>query len=120
MAAKKRGLGRGLDALLSGRLSARWKHRRCKPIACAAALPLDRCSPASTSRARDMDRRRSPSWRSRSAQGVMQPILVRPLAAAAYEIIAGERRWRAASRLAWKPCRCWCAMFPTKPRSPWR
>lgn len=30
------------------------------------------------------------------AQGVMQPILVRPLAAGGYEIIAGERRWRAA------------------------
>src|SRR3970282_44318 len=33
------------------------------------------------------------------AQGVMQPILVRPVDAGRYEIIAGERRWRAA-RLA--------------------
>ena len=30
-------------------------------------------------------------------QGIMQPILVRPLAAGRYEIIAGERRWRAAT-----------------------
>ncbi|MBK5293878.1 MAG: ParB/RepB/Spo0J family partition protein, partial [Acidobacteriia bacterium] len=37
--------------------------------------------------------------RSLKAQGVMQPILARPLAKGRYEIIAGERRWRAA-RLA--------------------
>lgn len=30
------------------------------------------------------------------AQGVMQPVLVRPVSAGGYEIIAGERRWRAA------------------------
>ena len=30
------------------------------------------------------------------AQGVMQPVLVRPVASGRYEIIAGERRWRAA------------------------
>ena len=30
------------------------------------------------------------------AQGVMQPVLVRPVAERRYEIIAGERRWRAA------------------------
>ena len=30
------------------------------------------------------------------AQGLIQPILVRPIAASRYEIIAGERRWRAA------------------------
>jgi len=34
------------------------------------------------------------------SQGVMQPILVRPVAAGRYEIIAGERRWRAAQLAA--------------------
>ncbi len=32
------------------------------------------------------------------AQGVMQPILVRPVDGGRFEIIAGERRWRAAQR----------------------
>jgi ParB family chromosome partitioning protein len=36
------------------------------------------------------------------AQGVMQPILVRPVDAGRYEIIAGERRWRAAQRAGLK------------------
>src|SRR5688572_26587658 len=36
--------------------------------------------------------------RSIKAKGIIQPILVRPLAAGAYRIIAGERRWRAAQR----------------------
>jgi ParB family transcriptional regulator, chromosome partitioning protein len=30
------------------------------------------------------------------AQGILQPILVRPIADGQYEIVAGERRWRAA------------------------
>ena len=36
------------------------------------------------------------------AQGVMQPILVRPVDAGSYEIVAGERRWRAAQRAGLK------------------
>ncbi|PNY79613.1 ParB/RepB/Spo0J family partition protein [Deinococcus koreensis] len=36
--------------------------------------------------------------RSIQEQGVLQPLLVRPLGAGAYEIVAGERRWRAARR----------------------
>src|SRR5262245_33718841 len=36
--------------------------------------------------------------RSLKAQGVLQPVVVRPAAHGAYELIAGERRWRAAQR----------------------
>jgi ParB/RepB/Spo0J family partition protein len=49
------------------------------------------------------------------SQGVMQPILVRPVDGGRYEIIAGERRYRAATWPAWARCRCWCARCPTKP-----
>ena len=53
------------------------------------------------------------------AQGVMQPMLVRPLAGGAgdrYEIIAGERRVRAARLAGLDECRCWCATCPTRRR----
>lgn len=36
--------------------------------------------------------------RSIAAQGVLQPLLVRPVGSGAYEIVAGERRWRAAQQ----------------------
>jgi ParB family chromosome partitioning protein len=47
------------------------------------------------------------------SQGVMQPILVRPIGGAfdakRYEIIAGERRWRAAQLAGLTRCPAWCA-----------
>ncbi|MBI4502465.1 MAG: ParB/RepB/Spo0J family partition protein [Gemmatimonadetes bacterium] len=36
------------------------------------------------------------------ASGLLQPIIVRPAAGGTFELIAGERRWRAAERLGWK------------------
>ena len=45
-------------------------------------------------------------------QGVMQPILVRPIDGGRYEIIAGERRWRAAQRAGLTRCRRWCKNVP--------
>lgn len=36
-----------------------------------------------------------------SRHGMLQPIVVRPLAAGRYELVAGERRWRAAQRAGW-------------------
>ena len=59
------------------------------------------------------------------SQGIMQPILVRPVGLAGwrarYEIIAGERRFRAAklARLDGR-CRCSSSRCPTKPRRRWR
>jgi ParB family chromosome partitioning protein len=56
------------------------------------------------------------------SQGVMQPILVRPIGALfdakRYEIIAGERRWRAAQIAGLARCPAWCARSRTRPR--WR
>ena len=91
--AKMKGLGRGLDALLGGD----------EPAAAPAApdrqseLRVDQLQPGKYQPRTHMDdaalKELSASIK---AQGIMQPILVRPVAAGRYEIIAGERRWRAA------------------------
>ncbi len=125
MAAKKRGLGRGLDALLGS-------AARAAPLAddaavLAAAAPELRSVPTSEPPATgqraladgalcmlpvDVIQRGKYQPRldmhqeslqdladSIAAQGVVQPIVVRAIAEGRYEIIAGERRWRA-SQLA--------------------
>lgn len=91
MIKRPKGLGRGLDALLGGETAAP------SPAGAPNVLPVTRLqagkyqprtrmSPESLAELADSIR----------AQGVMQPILVRPIAGDAYEIIAGERRFRAA------------------------
>ncbi|TMG87184.1 MAG: ParB/RepB/Spo0J family partition protein [Betaproteobacteria bacterium] len=94
--AKLKGLGRGLDALLSsgdensGRESMQ-------------AIALDRILPGRFQPRSRMDEASLDELaESIKAQGVMQPILVRPADAGRYEIIAGERRWRAAQRAGLK------------------
>lgn len=87
--AKLKGLGRGLDALLSGD-TARSEDQPTE-LALGALRPgryqpRTRMDPASISELAD----------SIKAQGLIQPILVRPIDDGQYEIIAGERRWRAA------------------------
>ncbi len=97
MSAKKRGLGRGLDALLSS----------VEPTSAATdagdalrELPLEALSPGVHQPRRHFDDEALKSLAdSIRAQGVVQPIVVRPSGVDRYEIIAGERRWRAA-RLA--------------------
>jgi ParB family chromosome partitioning protein len=91
---KPKGLGRGLDALLDraeGKPSATDKlaTARIEQLQPGRYQPRTRMDEASLEEL-------AASIRS---QGLMQPILVRPVAAERYEIIAGERRWRA-SRLA--------------------
>ncbi len=91
--AKLKGLGRGLDALLAG---AEAQERDDAPT----ALPIDRITPGRYQPRTRMDEASLAELAdSIREQGVVQPILVRPVAAGRYEIIAGERRWRAA-RLA--------------------
>ena len=96
MSAKKRGLGRGLDALLSSVNTA--------PQAEAGEagddqreLSLASMAPGKHQPRRHFDEAALATLAdSIRAQGVVQPILVRPVGADRYEIIAGERRWRAA------------------------
>jgi ParB family transcriptional regulator, chromosome partitioning protein len=92
---KRAGLGRGLESLLGqGRADAE------APAGIATQeLPLDQITPGVHQPRRHFDEAAleelSASIR---AQGVVQPIVVRPHGVDRYEIVAGERRWRAAQR----------------------
>jgi ParB family chromosome partitioning protein len=86
-----KGLGRGLDALLGAD----------EPAAASgdalASLAIDALQPGRFQpRAHIGQEGLAELAESIKAQGVMQPILARPLGAGRYEIVAGERRWRAA------------------------
>lgn len=120
MAAKKRGLGRGLDALLGS--GSRAVPQDAPAAAPAAAPPELKAVPVAAEvpeaippdgalRMLPVDVIQRGKYQPRidmhqeslqdladsiSAQGVVQPIVVRSIDAGRYEIIAGERRWRAA------------------------
>lgn len=65
----------------------------------ATLLPVEALRPGVFQPRRSFDEDRLEELsRSIQAQGVLQPLLVRPLGNGAYEIVAGERRWRAAQR----------------------
>ncbi|MGD2021511.1 MAG: ParB/RepB/Spo0J family partition protein [Thiohalocapsa sp.] len=107
--AKKRGLGRGLDALLG----AAREPDAATPIATDSADPLTGAARGESvlrlplhriERSRYQPRREFDPDALReladsiASQGVLQPIVVRPVADGDYEIIAGERRWRASQQ----------------------
>jgi ParB family transcriptional regulator, chromosome partitioning protein len=93
MIRRPKGLGRGLDALL-GDSSATVVEA---PATAPQALPLEQLRPGRYQPRTRMDPDSlSELADSIRAQGVIQPILVRPTGNDAYEIIAGERRYRAA------------------------
>ena len=100
MAVKKRGLGRGLDALLGGTNVNTLEEQALQADKSELQyLPLDLIQRGKYQPRRDMD----PSAleelaQSIKAQGVMQPIVVRPIDGGRFEIIAGERRWRASQQ----------------------
>ena len=95
MASDARGLGRGLGALLGAELSV-------SPSRGAGTLPVSLMRPGTFQPRRDIQEQPLEELAaSIKANGVLQPIVIRPLPAglrdgARYEIIAGERRWRAA------------------------
>jgi ParB family transcriptional regulator, chromosome partitioning protein len=91
MTAKHKGLGRGLDALLGGNSRARDNEEELAQLPVAALRPgkyqpRTRMDEASLAELADSIR----------ARGVIQPIIVRAVGASQFEILAGERRWRAA------------------------
>lgn len=100
MAAKKRGLGRGLDALLSGSSAATLQEEAVQVDSKELQhLPLDLIQRGKYQPRRDMDPQALEELAlSIKAQGVMQPIVVRTIDKGRYEIIAGERRWRASQQ----------------------
>ena len=90
MAKPSRGLGRGLDALLSG-------NSVDKGDDTLQELKVELLRPGKYQPRSHMDEAAlNELAASIKAQGVIQPILARALADGGYEIIAGERRWRAA------------------------
>ena len=100
MAIKKRGLGRGLDALLGGSTAATLEEEAVKVDSRELQhLPLDLIQRGKYQPRRDMDPAALEELaNSIKAQGVMQPIVVRPIGGGRFEIIAGERRWRASQQ----------------------
>ncbi len=98
MATKKRGLGRGLDALLGGAVSASATTTAEETEdGVLKVLPVDVIQRGRYQPRVDMHQESLEELAdSIRVQGVVQPIVVRPISAGKYEIIAGERRWRAA------------------------
>lgn len=89
MAKPNKGLGRGLDALLSGNSDVHEEAMR--------ELRIDQLKPGKYQPRTHMDEAAlNDLAASIKAQGVIQPILARELPDGSCEIIAGERRWRAA------------------------
>ena len=90
MTSRSKGLGRGLDALLGGGTPAKQEdelvHVPVTALRPSKYQPRTRMDEASLNELADSIR----------ARGVIQPIVVRPVENGQYEILAGERRWRAA------------------------
>ncbi len=106
--AKRKGLGRGLDALLTGANNATPAQQiraateaiqdttQLDVDGTLRELPVEFMQRGKYQPRRDMHQEALQELaESIKAQGVMQPIVVRPIGEDKYEIIAGERRWRA-------------------------
>jgi ParB family transcriptional regulator, chromosome partitioning protein len=92
VAKPKPGMGRGLDAILS--VSTEGAVARDEEL---RELPVDLISPSPTQPRRRFDQDGLQALAgSLGERGVLQPVLVRPRAGGTYELVAGERRWRAA------------------------
>ena len=99
-AAKKRGLGRGLDALLgTGVESDSAKPNVLEQEGELRTLPIHHIQPGKYQPRRHWnDEALDELAASIKAQGLIQPVVVRSIGPNSYELIAGERRWRAAQR----------------------
>ena len=92
MTARHKGLGRGLDALLGGTVPARRDDEEQ-----LAQIPVSSLRPGKYQPRTRMDEASLAELaESIRTRGVIQPIVVRPVGPSQYEILAGERRWRAA------------------------
>jgi len=122
MSAKKRGLGRGLDALLSSSKPAPSANNQQQATVTPEQvsevvaeqskgelqkLAIEFLQSGKYQPRKDMSEEALEELASSiRAQGIIQPIVVRQIGADKYEIIAGERRWRAAqlAKLDAVPC----------------
>jgi ParB family chromosome partitioning protein len=91
---RRRGLGRGLSALFADEQEDTAAVERLRPT---RTLPVEQLRPGRFQPRRRFDpEEMSPLIDSVREKGVLQPLLVRQVEEGAYEIVAGERRWRAA------------------------
>ena len=96
MSVKKRGLGRGLDALLSTNQS-QSNNDKINRTSELRKIPVEFLTPGKYQPRKDMSPEALEDLAaSVRTQGIIQPIVVRQLGEQRFEIIAGERRWRAA------------------------
>ena len=103
MSAKKKGLGKGLDALLGGEMGAPLAEEASETSSGQSTvqglreLPVEFLQRGQYQPRKDMNPDALDELaESIRRQGIMQPIMVRLLGKDSYEIVAGERRWRAA------------------------
>ncbi|EKO3401101.1 ParB/RepB/Spo0J family partition protein [Vibrio fluvialis] len=109
----KRGLGKGLDALLSTSSLAREKQHVASQSQAMSSdgeltdIAITNLKPGIYQPRKDMSPEALEELAaSIQSQGIIQPIVVRPLEFGGYEIIAGERRWRAARQAGLKQVPC--------------
>ncbi|MFA3792908.1 ParB/RepB/Spo0J family partition protein [Aliiglaciecola sp. SL4] len=106
MSTKKRGLGRGLDALLATS-SAKQESEVSERSSELQKLPIEFLQAGKYQPRKDMSPEALDDLASSiHSQGIIQPIVVRKISEDKYEIIAGERRWRASqlAKLDVVPC----------------
>lgn len=98
MIRKKGGLGRGLDALLGAGMAIRNDAAADIPLQeRLRPLPVERIVKGRYQPRQDLrEDTLQELAESIRAQGLVQPVIVRPIGEGRYELIAGERRWRAA------------------------
>ena len=101
---KPHGLGRGLEALLGESrreepLAPSGDSSEASEVAGLAMLPIAQIEPHPEQPRKHFDEAALGELAaSIAARGVIQPVIVRPLGAGRYQLVAGERRWRAAQR----------------------
>ncbi|UCF40128.1 MAG: ParB/RepB/Spo0J family partition protein [Gemmatimonadota bacterium] len=93
----KRRLGRGLEALLGPATVA---EARAEGSLIQVPVGLIRPNPYQPRQAFD-EEALAELADSMQRSGLLQPVVARPVANGSYELVAGERRWRAAQRLGW-------------------
>ncbi len=95
MTAKKRGLGRGLDALLGGSVGAAAEAVESEGELRNLKVSMIQAGKYQPRHTFDEDKLEELASSIKS-QGLIQPVVVRAIGKGRYELIAGERRWRAA------------------------
>src|SRR6056297_3230308 len=96
---KPRGLGRGLSALMADVGPEPTAEGEPRPRQPDMMIPIDQIAPNPDQPRRQFTQDAMDDLtRSIREKGIIQPLIVRPVGEGAYEIVAGERRWRAAQQ----------------------